>query len=123
MIPVRLEEIRKAFPGTQALDGASLELQAGECHGLVGENGAGKSTLMKILAGADRADSGRIEWFGEPVVFANPRAARAAGLASIYQELELIPELSVAENVFLGREPHHQGWLDHAMMEDRKSVV
>lgn len=117
MIAVRLSEIRKAYPGTQALDGASLELRAGECHGLVGENGAGKSTLMKILAGAERADSGRIEWFGEERFFASPRESRAAGLAAIYQELELIPEMSVAENIFLGREPNQHGWIERAFME------
>jgi len=117
MIAVRLSEIRKAYPGTQALDGASLELRAGECHGLVGENGAGKSTLMKVLAGAERADSGSIEWFGQTNFFASPRESRAAGLAAIYQELELIPEMSVAENIFLGREPNSRGWIDRAFME------
>ena len=105
MIALRIHDVHKAFPGTQALAGCSLELRAGECHGLVGENGAGKSTLMKILAGAEQADSGAIELFGTPARFRSPRESRAAGISAIYQELELIPELSVAENVFLGREP------------------
>ncbi len=116
MMAVRMEGIRKAFPGTQALDGAGMELATGECLGLVGENGAGKSTLVRILAGAERADSGRIEWFGQPVAFPNPREARAAGLAAIYQELELVPELSAAENIFLGREPQRRGLVDRARM-------
>jgi ABC-type sugar transport system ATPase subunit len=111
MIAIRVENLRKAFPGTQALDGCSLALHTGECHGLVGENGAGKSTLMKILAGAERADSGAAELFGQAAAFRDPRQGRAAGISAIYQELELIPELSVAENVFLGREPRRRGGL------------
>ncbi len=123
MTAVRLADIRKSFPGTLALDGATLELSEGECHGLVGENGAGKSTLMRILAGAERADSGTIEWFGTPMQFGSPRASRAAGLAAIYQELELIPELSVAENIFLGREPHRRGFLDLRAMREQAAKV
>jgi ABC-type sugar transport system ATPase subunit len=111
MIAIRVENLRKAFPGTQALDGCSLAFHTGECHGLVGENGAGKSTLMKILAGAERADSGAAELLGRPMAFRDPRQGRAAGISAIYQELELIPELSVAENVFLGREPRRGGGL------------
>jgi ABC-type sugar transport system ATPase subunit len=111
MIAIRVENLRKAFPGTQALDGCSLAFHTGECHGLVGENGAGKSTLMKILAGAERADSGAAELMGRPMAFRDPRQGRAAGISAIYQELELIPELSVAENVFLGREPRRRGGL------------
>ena len=111
MIAIRVENLRKAFPGTQALDGCSLAFHTGECHGLVGENGAGKSTLMKILAGAERADSGTAELLGRPMAFRDPRQARAAGISAIYQELELIPELSVAENVFLGREPRRRSGL------------
>jgi ABC-type sugar transport system ATPase subunit len=111
MIAIRVENLRKAFPGTQALDGCSLAFHTGECHGLVGENGAGKSTLMKILAGAERADSGTAELLGRPMAFRDPRQGRAAGISAIYQELELIPELSVAENVFLGREPRRRSGL------------
>ncbi len=117
MIAVRVENLHKSFPGTRALGGCSLALHAGECHGLVGENGAGKSTLMKILSGAERADSGAVELFGTPVRFRNPREGRAAGISAIYQELELIPELSVAENIFLGRELRARlGTLDRARM-------
>jgi len=117
MIAIRVENLRKAFPGTQALDGCSLAFHTGECHGLVGENGAGKSTLMKILAGAEQANSGTAELLGRPIAFRDPRQGRAAGISAIYQELELIPELSVAENVFLGREPRrHGGLLDRPRM-------
>jgi ribose transport system ATP-binding protein len=118
MIAVRMEGVRKAFPGVQALDGVNLEIACGRIQGLIGENGAGKSTLVKILAGAERPDSGRIAWFGAETQFLSPRASRAAGLAVIYQELELIAELSVAENVFLGREPHRHGWLDRRRMRE-----
>ncbi len=119
MIAVRVSKLEKMFPGTRALDGCSLELHTGECHGLIGENGAGKSTLMKILAGAERADGGTVELFGASVRFADPLAARAGGISAIYQELELVPELSVAENVFLGREPRRGRVLaDHARMRE-----
>jgi len=123
VIAVRVEKLHKAFPGTQALAGCSFALDAGECHGLVGENGAGKSTLMKILAGAERADAGAIELFGAPARFENPRQARAAGISAIYQELELVPELSVAENIFLGREPcTRRGLLDRARLHAEAAV-
>jgi rhamnose transport system ATP-binding protein len=117
MPAVRVQDVRKSYPGTRALAGCALALEAGECHGLVGENGAGKSTLMKILAGAERADSGLVEVFGRPVAFRNPLEGRASGISAIYQELELIPELSVAENVFLGRERRGRfGLLDRAKL-------
>lgn len=111
MIAVCVDTVHKSFPGTRALAGCSLTLETGECHGVVGENGAGKSTLMKILAGADRADSGAVELFGQPAQFTDPRQARAAGVSAIYQELELVPELTIAENIFLGREPRRGGGL------------
>src|SRR5207248_1913246 len=104
-VAVKAENLCKRFPGTQALRGCSVMFHAGECHGVVGENGAGKSTLMKIIAGAETADAGVLEVLGSSRRFANPREARAAGVSAIYQELELIPELSIADNVFLGREP------------------
>ncbi|PYV16255.1 MAG: sugar ABC transporter ATP-binding protein [Acidobacteria bacterium] len=102
--------ITKSFPGVRALDGASLEVAAGSCHALVGENGAGKSTLMKILAGAVLPDSGEILLGGGRVEIGSPLAARRSGISMIYQELDLLPELTVAENIFLGREPR-RGWL------------
>ena len=97
--------IRKAFPGVVALDGVDLTLNAGEVHMLLGENGAGKSTLMKILSGAYRKDSGEIRVQGQPVEIGSPRHALQLGIRVIYQELNLISHLSVAENVFLGAAP------------------
>ena len=97
--------IRKAFPGVVALDGVDLTLNAGEVHMLLGENGAGKSTLMKILSGCYRKDSGEIRVHGEAIEIGSPRDALARGIRVIYQELNLVPHLSVAENVFLGAAP------------------
>ena len=97
--------IRKAFPGVVALDGVDLTLNAGEVHMLLGENGAGKSTLMKILSGAYRKDSGEIRVHGKAVEIGSPRDALALGIRVIYQELNLVPHLSVAENIFLGAAP------------------
>jgi ribose transport system ATP-binding protein len=97
--------IRKAFPGVVALDGVDLTLMAGEVHMLLGENGAGKSTLMKILSGAYRKDAGTIRLNGQEVEIESPRDALALGIRLIYQELNLVPHLSVAENIFLGAAP------------------
>jgi ribose transport system ATP-binding protein len=102
--------IVKQFPGVRALDGVDLDVAAGEVHCLLGQNGAGKSTLIKVLAGAHRPDSGEIVWAGEPASFGAPQAADAAGIATIYQELDLVPGLSVAENVVLGHEPARLGF-------------
>jgi len=99
-----MENISKAFPGVQALDTVNFDLEAGEVHVLLGENGAGKSTLIKILSGAYQKDKGTIYLNGEPVEIHNPRRARELGVATTYQELDLIPYLSVAENIFLGNE-------------------
>ncbi len=104
--------IRKSFPGVVALDGVSLEVRAGEVHVLLGENGAGKSTLMKILSGALAKDDGEILLGGEPVSIPGPREAHERGIRIIYQELNLVPHLSVAENIALGREPGRLGWVD-----------
>lgn len=101
---LRLNDIDKAFPGVQALSCASLSVYAGQAMGLVGENGAGKSTLMKILTGIYSQDNGDIEYLGQSVRFADPKASQLAGISIIHQELNLIGELSIAENIFLGRE-------------------
>ena len=103
-IVLQARSISKAFGGIKALDGVSLEIHAGKVNAIVGENGAGKSTLMKILSGVHREYEGQIVLDGQPVAFANPRQAQDNGIAIIHQELNLIPSLSVAENVFLGRE-------------------
>lgn len=96
--------IVKRFPGVLALDRVDFQIDAGEVHGLIGENGAGKSTLMHVLAGAQQPDEGQILLDGRCVQFANPRDALDRGISIVYQELNLIPYLTVAENVFLGRE-------------------
>src|SRR4051794_15433905 len=101
---LEMHGIVKAFPGVRALDGVDLDVRAGEVHCLLGQNGAGKSTLIKVLAGAHQPDDGRIVWDGGPVRLANPQAAMSLGIATIYQELDLVPGLTVADNIFLGRE-------------------
>ncbi len=100
-----MREISKYFPGVQALDTVDFNCRYGEVHALVGENGAGKSTLMKILAGAYHQDYGKIIVKQKDVSFSGPREAQGLGISTIYQEFNLVPELSVAENIFLGREP------------------
>src|SRR3712207_6751508 len=107
---LQMRGIVKQFPGVRALDEVDLEVAAGEGHCLVGQNGAGKSTLIKVLAGAHRPDAGEIHWAGRPVAFGSPHDADAAGIATIHQELDLVPGLSVAENVFLGHEPARFGF-------------
>ena len=101
-----MDDVSKAFPGVQALLDVDLEVHAGEVMGLVGENGAGKSTLMKILSGVYTADSGRLLLNGEEVTIENPHQAQELGITIIYQEFNLMPNLTVAENVFIGREPN-----------------
>lgn len=103
--------ITKSFPGVRALDGVDLDVQAGEVHCLLGQNGAGKSTLIKVLAGAHQPDGGEIRWRGEPVTLRSPVAAMRLGIATIYQELDLVEHLSVAENVYLGHEPTAAGFV------------
>ncbi len=115
---LEMRDIRKTFPGVVALDGVSFELRKGEVHILLGENGAGKSTLIKILSGAYRRDSGRIVLEGREIDIGNPRHAQELGIAIIYQELTLVPGLSAAENIFLGREPCRAGMVDHRKMFD-----
>jgi ribose transport system ATP-binding protein len=102
---VRMEGIHKWFPGVHALDDCHFELQAGEVHALCGENGAGKSTLMKVLAGVYTKDAGRILLKGKEVEVPTPRAARDLGISIIHQELSLMRHLTVAQNIFIGREP------------------
>src|SRR3981081_1887198 len=102
---VRMEGIEKSFPGVRALDDCHFELRAGEVHALCGEHGAGKSTLMKVLAGIYPKDAGRIVFKGVEVVIPTPRAARDLGISIIHQELSLMRHLTVAQNIFIGREP------------------
>lgn len=118
-----MDGIAKAFAGVQALDGASLNVQPGEVHALVGQNGAGKSTLMKILNGAYRRDAGSISLDGETVDFRTPQEAVAQGVSTIYQEINLVPYRSIAENIFLGREPRRFGFINWPRINRRASEI
>src|SRR3978361_1075479 len=96
--------IVKQFPGVRALDGVDLDVRSGEVHCLLGQNGAGKSTLIKVLAGGHQPGAGHVSWDGAPVTLGDPQAAMSLGIATIYQELDLVAGLTVADNIFLGRE-------------------
>ena len=121
---LRMEAIRKQFPGVLALDDVDLTVRAGEVHVILGENGAGKSTLLKILSGAHGKDGGRIFLDGREVEIDGPRRARELGVGIIYQELSLAPTLSAAENVFLGREPRRlPGLVDRSAMEEAARAI
>src|SRR3954454_12346119 len=101
---LEMHGIVKQFPGVRALDGVDLDVREGEVHCLLGQNGAGKSTLIKVLAGAHQPDAGAVTWRGKPATLAGPQDAISLGIATIYQELDLVPGLTVADNIFLGRE-------------------
>src|SRR5690606_10083336 len=105
-----LVNVSKSFGAVRALQDVTLELHAGEVHALAGENGAGKSTVVKTFAGVHRPDAGEVRVDGEPVAFQSPADAQAAGVAVIYQEPPLFPDLSVAENIFMGRQPRARGF-------------
>ncbi|MGI8486495.1 MAG: sugar ABC transporter ATP-binding protein [Thermomicrobiales bacterium] len=121
---LQMLDVSKAFPGVVALSGAHLTVARGEVHALIGQNGAGKSTLMKILSGAYRRDSGSITFDGESVDFRSPIQAQANGVSIIYQEINLVPYRSVAENIFMGREPRRLGFINWPKMNyDAASVL
>lgn len=109
---LRMTNVTKTFPGVKALDNVHLEVKKGTVHGLMGENGAGKSTMMKILIGIFQPDSGEIEFKGQPLKVKSTRDAMAAGISMIHQELSPIPDMTVAENIFLGREPVKYGFVN-----------
>ncbi|MDB4885171.1 MAG: rbsA, ribose transport system ATP-binding protein [Gemmatimonadetes bacterium] len=113
---LRMEGITKRFGSATALDAVDLVLQRGEVHALVGENGAGKSTLVKILTGAYRRDTGTVELEGQPVSFDTPAEAQAAGVCAVHQEIHLLTHRTVAENIYLGREPRRWGFVDWRRM-------
>jgi len=119
---LELDSIQKRFGGVQALRRGSLRVESGQVHLLMGENGAGKSTLMKIVAGMQPPDGGRFLWRGQPVAFRSPADAAAAGIAMVHQESLLAPHLTVAENIYLGRQP---GWLVNRrrMMADAARLI
>lgn len=116
---LRVAGIRKAFFGVEVLKGIDFDVRPGEVHGLVGENGAGKSTLMKIIAGVQPADEGTITYRGAEVRHAHPRQAMDAGIVTVFQEFTLLPERTVAQNVYLGREPRRAGLIDVRAMNVR----
>ncbi|MBN1420243.1 MAG: sugar ABC transporter ATP-binding protein [Planctomycetes bacterium] len=115
--------IEKSFPGVRALRGASFDLRAGEVHALLGENGAGKSTLIRILGGVLRPDAGEIRILGEPVDVRDVETATRLGIRLIHQELSLAPNLTVAENIFLGDEPGGAIWVDRRRMEREAAAL
>src|ERR687897_1467811 len=116
---VEMHGIRKAFPGVVALEDARFDLRPHEVHALVGENGAGKSTLMKLLAGIYRPDGGTIRIKGTDVDVPNPRTAQQLGVSIIHQELNLMPHLTIAQNIFIGREPRTGPWLHDGQLNKR----
>jgi ribose transport system ATP-binding protein len=117
---LQVRKVTKNFPpNVVALRGVDLEIMPGEIHCLIGANGAGKSTLLKINAGAHRLDAGEILIAGKRSSFSNPVEAARAGISMIYQELDLVLQLTVAENLFWGRVPHHFGWVRRGNREQR----
>jgi ribose transport system ATP-binding protein len=115
---LEMRGITKHFPGVTALDGVDFELERGEVHVILGENGAGKSTLIKMLSGAYQPDEGEILFEGEPVRIPSAAVAQGLGISTIYQEFNLVPQLTVAENVFLGRQPRRLGIVDRRRMRE-----
>lgn len=120
---LRMAGISKSFPGVRALDAVDLEVAAGEVHALLGENGAGKSTLLKILSGAETPDSGTTTFDGKPLAASSPHDTQRLGIVTIYQEFNLVPSLSVAENVFIGREPMRLGLVDWRRMRGETRTI
>ena len=120
---LQMRDIVKVFPGVRALDGVDLDVRAGEVHCLLGQNGAGKSTLIKVLSAALRPEEGTIDWLGERVDFSVPMEALKAGLATMYQELDLVEGLTVADNIFLGHEKARLGWVETRMANRRASEI
>ena len=118
---LQMSGIVKRFPGVVALSGVDLDVRPGEVHCLLGQNGAGKSTLIKILSGAYQPDEGELFWNGQQVSVANPIAALKIGVATIYQELDLVDGLSVADNVFLGHERSAAGFVRRSTPSARRA--
>ena len=117
---LELRGVTKDFPGVRAVNNVSFELKHGEIHALIGENGAGKSTLMNILGGVLRADAGEILFESRPVHFANPAEANRSGIAVVFQELSLVPSLSIAENIYFNRQPRTAlGLVDWKLLDQR----
>ena len=120
---LELRGITKSFSGFRVLEGVDLDVRPAEVHALAGENGAGKSTLMNIVSGVLAADSGQILWEGKPVQPRSPRDAQNLGIAFVHQELALAPELTAAENIFLGRHPSSRGFVRWREIYDRAEQI
>ena len=120
---LRMSGISKSFPGVKALENVDFAVGEAEIHAFLGENGAGKSTLLKILSGAQAPDSGTIEFDGKPLVLASPQDAQRHGIVTIYQEFTLAPDMTIAENVFVGREPGSRFFVNHAKMESETRAL
>ncbi len=120
---LQAREISKSFSGIRVLDDINFDLRRAEVHALVGENGAGKSTLMNIVSGVVRPDAGEILWDDRPIRLDGPRDAQALGISFVHQELALVPQLSVAENIFLGRHPARFGFVNVGEMYARARRV
>ena len=120
---LRMTGISKSFPGVKALESVNFEVDSAEIHAFLGENGAGKSTLLKILSGAQAPDAGQIELNGETIVLDSPQAAQAKGIVTIYQEFTLAPDMTIAENVFIGREPGSQLFISRKQLEEQTLLL
>src|SRR3954469_20201032 len=118
---VTMQGIAKSFPGVVALEDVDFSLRKGEIHALMGENGAGKSTLIKILTGVEHPDKGLIELEGKPVQVRSPQHSQELGISTVYQEVNLCTNISVAENIMLGREPRRFGGINWKMMNAQAS--
>src|SRR6195952_4639776 len=115
---IAMRGIAKAFPGVVALEGVDFSLRGGEIHALMGENGAGKSTLIKILTGVEHPDQGAIELDGKPVQVRSPQHSQELGISTVYQEVNLCTNITVAENIMLGREPRRFGSINWKKTND-----
>jgi monosaccharide-transporting ATPase len=120
---LQAKNIIKSFQGVKALEDGELTLRQGEIHALMGENGAGKSTLIKVLTGVFPTDDGVINFEGKPIRPRSPTEAEAAGISTVYQEVNLIPAMSIADNILLGRQPRRFGCLHKAAMKKRAAAA
>ena len=118
---LKMRNIDKIFPGVKALSNVDFTLRAGEIHSLMGENGAGKSTLIKVLTGVYHRDGGTITLNGKEISPNNPKEAQECGISTVYQEVNLCPNLTVAENIFIGREPKKFGFIDWKQINKRSA--
>ena len=118
-----MRHINKTFPGVKALSDAQLTLREGEIHALMGENGAGKSTLIKVLTGVEEFETGEIIMDGKSIINTSPQEAGNNGISTVYQEVNLCPNLTVAENIFIGREPMKMGRIDWKTMNTQAQKI